>query len=281
MSVRLAVLFVLMSCAAVAATDRFKLAHTENFRGTRLNQKIWSRLDQGKPDWRKNMSLRSDLVSVKNGYLHAYGKKNHDLKADPRTCLTGGISTQGKLTLLYGKIEVKCKLKGQKGAWPAIWMMSDKPIQGWPHDGEIDIMERLNFDDFIYQTVHSGWTQQHPNDPPKGGRAKIKPDDWNVYGIEWTPEKIVWTVNGKPTHQYAKVGNDPARYPWTRPFYLMIDMQLGGNWVGAIDESTLPTVMTVDWVKFYTLVRDGKTLGGISVKKGKGKSNRRPAPETP
>jgi beta-glucanase (GH16 family) len=95
---------------------------------------------------------------------------------------------------------------------------------------------------------------------PPGGKGDIKPNDWNVYAIEWTPEKITWTVNGKATHSYEKVGDDPKRFPWTEPFYLMIDIQLGGQWVGAIDESTLPTAMHVDWVKIYSGSRNGKTF---------------------
>jgi hypothetical protein len=65
------------------------------------------------------------------------------------------------------------------------------------------------------------------------------------------------------------VGDDPARFPWTTPFYLMIDMQLGGEWVGAIDESTLPTAMHVDWVKFYSGSRSGKTFTEFLDKRGK------------
>lgn len=277
MSFKLTFLVLLVSCVAVAAPDKYNLVYTENFNGKKLNEKLWSRIDQGAPDWRKNMSTRPDLVELKDGIFLAYGKKNEDRARDSRSCLTGGISSQKKFALLYGKVEIKCKLHGQKGAWPAIWMMPDKGDKPWPKGGEIDIVERLNFDSFVYQTVHSAWTQGHPNDPPKGGRAPIQADDWNIYGLEWTPEKLVWTVNGKPTHQYAKVGEDPARYPWTEPFYLMIDMQLGGNWVGPINEATLPTQMEVDWVKFYTLVRDGKTLGGIfrDGRKLRGKKSKR------
>ena len=48
---------------------------------------------------------------------------------------------------------------------------------------------------------------------------------------------------------------------WMTPFYLMIDMQLGGNWVGKVDETTLPVAMHVDWVKFYRAEQNGKPLG--------------------
>ena len=238
----------------------WKLKFTEDFKGTKLDDKIWTRIGPGTADWNRNMSERPDLIAVKDGQLHAYGVKNDDLAADKRSVLTGGVSTHGHLAVKYGKVEIRCKLEAQKGAWPAIWMMPEKPTAKWPDCGEIDIIERLNSDGFVYHTVHSGWTAEHKNDPPSGGKGDIKPNDWNVYAIEWTPEKITWTVNGKATHSYAKVGDDPKRYPWTEPFYLMIDMQLGGQWVGAIDESTLPTAMHVDWVKIYSGSRNGKTF---------------------
>jgi len=257
------------SGGAAGAPVVWKLKFTEDFKGTKLDEKLWTRIGPGTSAWNRHMSLRPDLISVKDGQLHAYGVKNDDRKADPRSVLTGGVSTKGRYAVKYGKVEIKCKLEGQKGAWPAIWMMPEPPAPKWPHGGEIDIIERLNFDEFVYHTVHSGWTANHKDDPPNGGKGDIKPNDWNVYAIEWTPERIVWTVNGKATHSYDKVGDDPARFPWTTPFYLMIDMQLGGSWVGEIDEDTLPTAMHVDWVKFYSGSRGGKTFTEFVKKTGK------------
>lgn len=241
----------------------WKLELTEDFKGTKLNEKLWTRIDKGNPDWKKKMSLRPDLVTVKDGQLHCWGKKNEDLAADPRTHLTGGVSTQDKFAMKYGKVEFRMKLdNGQKGAWPAVWMMPQTTVRGWPNDGEIDIVERLNSDDFTYQTLHFG--NGSPKDLSHGGKGKIKNGDWNVYGLEWTPESIVWTVNGVTTFRHDKGPNDDAlKYPWTTPFYLMIDYQLGGSWVGGVDESTLPKAMHVDWVKFYSGSRGGKKFSEI------------------
>lgn len=246
----------------------WKLRFTEDFKGKSLNEMLWTRIGAGTSDWNRNMSRRSDLVAVKDGLLHVYGVKNDDLASDARSVLTGGISTHGRFAVTYGKVEIKCRLEAQKGAWPAIWMMPEHPSAGWPDCGEIDIIERLNFDAFVYHTVHSGWTAAHKYDPPSCSKGAIKPNDWNIYAIEWTPEQIVWKVNGKETHKYAKVGDDPARFPWTSPFYLMIDMQLGGDWVGEVDEKTLPTAMHVDWVKFYSGSRGGKTFTEFTKNKG-------------
>lgn len=266
--------FALAALAAVAAPAKkpakdsnavkWELKLTEDFKGTKLNEKLWTRIDKGNPDWMKKMSLRPDLVTVKDGQLHCWGKKNDDLASDPRTHLTGGVSTRGKFAMKYGKVEFKMKLdNGQKGAWPAVWMMPETAVRGWPNDGEIDIVERLNSDDFVYQTLHFG--NGSPKDLSHGGKGRIKNGDWNVYGLEWTPESIVWTVNGTETFRHDRGPDDDAlKYPWTTPFYLMIDYQLGGNWVGGVDEATLPKAMHVDWVKFYQGSRGGKTFSEFS-----------------
>ena len=243
--------------------DKWELRYTENFNGTSLNPKLWRRISappEGGADWIRNMSLREDLVEVKNGILLCHGVKNLDTSSDPRSVLTGGVSTQGLLAMAYGKIEVRAKFESQKGAWPAIWMMPQSPVGTWPTCGEIDIIERLNADDFVYQTVHSAWTRSNPGKPQHCVKGPVKAGSWNIYSLEWTPERITWRINGKATHTYAKIDDSHERWPWTSPFYLMIDMQLGGSWVGAVDESTLPVTMHIDWVKFYQLTRGGKRI---------------------
>lgn len=249
--------------AAISGPQRWVLKYTENFDGAALNKKLWKRIvgtpDSG-ADWQRNISPREDLATVKRGILTLHGIKNEDQASDPRRMLAGGISTQGLFNMKYGKIEARVRLKGCKGAWPAFWMMPERPERTWPDCGEIDIFERLNRDNFVLQTVHSGWAEAHPNDPPRGGKGAIKTDDWNVYALEWTPEKLVWLVNGKATHSYPKKADDPIRWPWDKPFYIMIDMQLGGSWVGPVNEAELPVTMEVDWIKFYQLVRGSKQV---------------------
>ena len=255
-----------------SASAKWVLKYTENFDGKELQGKLWKRIegsaDSG-PDWQRNISPRPDLSEVKNGELILKGVRNNDPASDSRRVLAGGVMTRGLFCMKYGKVEIRAKLKGQKGAWPAMWMMPQDPVGTWPECGEIDILERLNFDKFIYQTVHSSWTSSHPNDPPSGGRGAIKPDAWNIYAIEWTPDRIVWRINGKETHSYAKIGDSHERWPWDTPFYLILDMQLGGKWVGPIDESALPTEMRIDWVKFYSLMIDGKRVSEFT-KPGRG-----------
>ena len=249
-----------------ADAPAWKLAWSDEFDGTALDTKRWNRCGKGGSDWNRNMSLREDLVQVKDGMLVMWGVANTDTNADPRPILTGGVQSEHKGLMGLGKVEMRVKFEDhQKGAWPALWMLGDQPDargRGWPWAGEIDIVERLNGDAFVYQTVHSGWTfvKKHVKDPPHHGTpAPIRNGDWNVYGLEVREDALVWYVNGAETFRYPKTDcGDPDQWPFGKPFYFLLDMQLGGKWVGEVDRSTLPVKMYVDWIRVYEPIA-GKT----------------------
>lgn len=246
----------------------WKLVWSDEFDGRTLDASKWSLCKEGPSDWNRNMLDRAELVEVKDGLLVLKGVKTPASFNDPRPFVTGGINTSGKFSFTYGKVEIRARFHDQKGAWPAFWMMPDgaepmnwkNPSPGavkWPDCGEIDIFERLNADPFVYQTAHSKWTKtlkENANPPYSSGRVpKIDADadGFCVYGVEWRTDEIVWTVNGVVTHRYPKLSDNPDVWPWTKPFYLILDMQLGGHWVGDVDVATLPVTCDVDWVRVW------------------------------
>lgn len=82
-----------------------------------------------------------------------------------------------------------------QGAWPAIWMMPFQSDKGWPYDGEIDIMEHLNMDKSVHQTLHSGYIDVDNNrDNPLYSRQSPVADvtEFHVYGVDITEDKVVF-----------------------------------------------------------------------------------------
>ena len=234
---------------------KYKLYWKENFRGNQIDEDAWSKIPRGGSDWNRHMSDHESLYDVKRGKLILYGRVNHDIApSDTARYITGGIYTKGKKAICYGKVEVKARLQGAKGCWPAIWML---PETGkWPKAGEIDLMERLNHDTIAYQTVHSYYTYvlKHDQNPPHGGIGAIHPDGYNVYAVEILPDRLIFSINGKHTFTYPKIETDKeGQYPFGTPFYLLVDMQIEGSWVGKADPTQYPTQMEVDWVKMYEL----------------------------
>jgi len=235
--------------------QQWKLVWEENFDGTELDEKIWTRCKRGKSDWDNTMSDDPRLLKIGNSILHLRGIAN-DNKNDPAPYLTAGIISKEKYQFQYGKIEIRARFKSARGAWPALWMLGIE--KKWAYCGEIDLMEHLNFDDKVYQTIHSEYTLKiDKTDTPKHyGTAKINRDDWNTYGCEWDKDKIVFTVNEEHTHTYPRVPElGEKQWPFDQPFYLIFSMQIGGKWVNGespTDSADYPAGMEIDWARVYS-----------------------------
>ncbi|MGW9687048.1 glycoside hydrolase family 16 protein [Flagellimonas sp. 2504JD1-5] len=238
-------------------TDRdWKVVWEDHFITPILDENKWTKIPQGKADWNDQMTDKdARCFDWKDGKLHLNGIKNTDSLTDSRTYLTGGIYTKGKFAFQYGKIEIRAKLESAQGAWPAMWMLSEQNKYGaYPRNGEIDIMEHLNFDDIFYQTTHSYYTLElkQKDNPPYYATTSFNKNEFNTFGLEWYPDKLVYTLNGTPTFTYPKVdGVDATQWPFDQPFYILIDQQLGGSWVGDVNLEQLPVRMIIDWVKVY------------------------------
>lgn len=235
----------------------WKLVWEDEFTGNAPDDKIWSKCQRATSDWNNTMSDDPRLLEVKDGILHLRGIVN-DRKDDEAPYLTAGLTSKGKYSFKHGKVQIRARFKSAQGAWPALWMMGEKG--GWPANGEIDLMEHLNFEDKVFQTVHSEYTHKlKGKEPKKSGTAKIDRDGWNTYGCEWDADKIVFMVNDKTTFTYPRVPEKgEEQWPFNQPFYFILSMQIGGSWVngsGPTNPAHYPAGMEVDWVRVYE--RDG------------------------
>ena len=255
MSLMFAVIFLFASCGQQEKTKNgYKVIWEENFEDSTKLEKNWSKIPRGKSDWNNYMSDYNGLYKVDGGNLILKGIKNTVLPNDDAPFLTGGVYTKDKMTFDHGRIEIKARLFGARGAWPAIWMLPEN--EELSEGAEIDIMERLNMDNYIYQTVHSNYTDELGiKDNPKAGiAAHIKPDNYNVYAVELFNDSVKFFVNDTPTFTYPRIETDKSgQFPFgEQKYYLLIDMQLGGDWAGKVNEQDLPTEMHIDWVRYLT-----------------------------
>lgn len=237
-------------------SPRWELVWEENFDGSELDTTVWSRIPRGGSDWNNTMTTTDErCFEMRNGCVVLKGIVNDRTDLDSVAYLTGGIWTAKKHSFYRGRIEVRAKLQAAKGAWPAIWCLPfDREKYPWPTGGEVDIMERLNHDTIAYQTVHSYYTYKLgiKDNPRPGDTAPINPDDFNVYGADFWPDSVVLHVNGVRTFAYPRIETDKdGQFPFDIPQFLLIDMQLGGSWVGEVDAEELPAEMEVDWVRHY------------------------------
>lgn len=214
----------------------------------------WSLCRRVKGDlWANYFSQSYDQAYVKNGKLILKAEKVRGIYK------TGGVQTKGKVEFTYGKVEVRAKFVTAKGGWPAIWMIP-QPNDGGVIDGEIDIMEQLNNDSIVYQTIHSHYIDalKH-NDTVRSATESYNVNDFNIYAVCWYPEKVCFYVNGKMTFSYPNLhlANEATmrQWPYNKPFYLILNYALGGKgtWPGVITDSQLPAHMEVDWIKVTEL----------------------------
>lgn len=212
----------------------------------------WVLCEKSTSNWARYLSGSYDQAYTKDGSLYLIGEKKDG------EYLTGGIETRGKFEFEHGKVECRARfVEMPMGGHTGIWMMPAPPADKWPKSGEIDIMEHLNKEGVIYETVHSWYADDmgHKDDPQSQKTVEINKDDWNIYGVEWTADKIIYTVNGENRLEYPNLhleGEEGSyQWPFDHPFYLILSQSLGGEgtWAGAIDDAELPAVFQIDWIR--------------------------------
>ena len=169
---------------------------------------------------------------------------------------SGRIKTKDLFERTWGRFEARIKVPIGQGLWPAFWMLGrDIEEVNWPNCGEIDVMEyrgqepRVLFGS-IHGPGHSGnsaITSRH--ELAQGGFHL----GFHVFSIDWSAERILWQVDGFTYHSIRPTDLPPgASWVYDHPFFLLLNVAVGGRWVGSPNEDTLfPQSMLVDYVRVY------------------------------
>ena len=203
---------------------------------------------------------RKENARVEKGVLIIEARRDG---AESQPYTSARLVSKGKGDWTYGRVEVRAKLPSGRGTWPAIWMLPTQRSYGegyWPDNGEIDVMEHVGYDpDVIHASAHTK-AYHHSINTQKTGKIKVESarNGFNVYSVEWTPEEIRWYVNDRQyfTFRNERLSNPAADYkqwPFDKPFHLLLNVAVGGNWGGAqgVDDSIWPQRMEVDYVRVY------------------------------
>jgi beta-glucanase (GH16 family) len=86
------------------------------------------------------------------------------------------------------------------------------------------------------------------------GGGSLFSDDFHIFALEWQPGTASWSVDGQ-VYETQSADLLPASQAWVfdHPFFVILDLAVGGSFGGAIDSSTaLPQAMLVDYVRVYT-----------------------------
>ena len=270
---------LLVSIASPAGAESWRLAWSDEFDYSGLPDREKWDYEEGfvrNNELQYYVPARKENSVVKDGMLLIHANKER--YANPRFRSDGGqsgrrrqrefaeytsasVTSRGKVTWRYGRIEVRAKLPTGRGTWPAIWMLGtgqrghEQRRVGWPACGEIDIMENVGFaPNVIHANVHTA-KYNHVKGNGKGAKITVeKPyDAFHVYAIEWNKDRIDFFVDDKKYFTYENEGTGTDAWPFDSPHYLILNIAIGGSWGGqrGIDDTIFPQEMLIDYVRVY------------------------------
>jgi beta-glucanase (GH16 family) len=214
------------------------------------------RFDVG-TDW-GNRQLEYDTDRPQNVSVDGHGRLRiiaREERYEESDYTSGRINTRGFFSQKYGRIEARILLPIGQGIWPAFWMLgAGYPDVPWPDCGEIDIMEyRGQEPNILVGSVHG---PGHYGSNAISGEYQSSGylnEQYHVYAIEWDNNGISWFIDDTQYHRVEPDDlPDGARWVYDRPFFIILNVAVGGNFVGPPnDETVFPQTMLVDWVRVY------------------------------
>lgn len=180
--------------------------------------------------------------------------KNYRINTPYSDYTSGSINTKDKFEFKYGRVEIRAKLPKGNGVWPAAWMLGAnfEEIE-YPYAGEIDIMEHVGIQpDEVHATVHFPWDNRN-GIKSNGGTKTVKDpsENYHIYSVSWTPNFIEFLIDNESYHIFQIDNAGDKNNPFRKPFYLILNLALGGNWPGPVDPDILPQKFLIDYVRVY------------------------------
>ncbi|GAA4272046.1 glycoside hydrolase family 16 protein [Aquimarina gracilis] len=222
--------------------------------------------EQGIPGWGNNelqfYTDRTENVTVENGFLLITAREE-DFNGARYT--SARLQTKGKIQQRYGRFEARIRLPFGQGMWPAFWLLGDDSDGSiWPQIGEIDIMENTgDAPTEIFGTVHGpGYSREESISKTYTLENDRVDTGFHIYGIEWGPNYINYYIDDVLYYQITPEDVDEetnGEGKWVfndRPFYIILNLAVGGNLPGAPNEETVfPQTMVVDYVRVYNITQ--------------------------
>jgi beta-glucanase (GH16 family) len=270
----------------------WSLVWSDEFEGSAIDRTKWDfdlgngfydyRVHQWVPGWgneelqyytgdAENVQVRDSCVFIRavKAPLHGCGYTSARLKTKARD---GRVLFSKQ----YGRVAIRARVPWGKGLWPALWMLPvEDKYGGWAASGEIDLMEIVGEQPHeVLNSLHFGSSYPRRSlitTTHKLGESSVA--DWHEYAVEWEPGEIRFFVDAVQTCTYrhwwscSRLANDlgveataeadlnPWPAPFDQPFYLLMNVAVGGNFPGHPNAATtFPAELVVDWVRVYDKV---------------------------
>lgn len=241
----------------------WKLTWSDEFDGKVLDETKWT-YDVGNWGWGNNEPQyytegRLENTRLEDGNLIIEARKNDN--GNPWT--SARITTRGKESFLYGKIEFRAKVPAGDGAWSAGWLLGDDYVDelSWPYCGEVDILENVGkeIDDLTgngrtHGSVHyDGYYFKKGKQIPFITDIKNMNGEFHNYTLEWLPTGMKMYVDGIQFFDYQLNETRKLAWPYDRPQNLILNLAMGGGMGGNIDPKLTSQKLIFDYVRVYEL----------------------------
>tara|TARA_B100000953_G_scaffold250521_1_gene213139 strand:+ start:6294 stop:7082 length:789 start_codon:yes stop_codon:yes gene_type:complete len=215
---------------------------------------------------KKNVRVRNGklIITARNEYYQNpdYDPEIKDYRMNtPETNYTSGsIHTSGKFDFKYGRIDVRASLPKAAGSWPAIWMLgSNFEDVVYPEAGEIDIMEHVGKNQGeIHGSVHYANEENEIVSKTDTTFVPNASEEFHVYSVDWNRDRIEFLVDNMVYHTFEISDAGSRNNPFRKPFFILINLALGGKWAGEIDDSKFPQKFLIDYVRVYQQIENKK-----------------------
>ena len=249
-----------------------KLLWSDEFEGpsgSGVNSAFWNfdlgdGTSAGIPGWgnqEREWYLAEQAALNGSSQLVITAERNHDEAAypayygKPAEWLSSKLTTKSKVEVLYGLIEARVKIPTGAGTWPAFWMLgSNLDEVAWPTCGEIDILEARGRDSGnLVATLHGpGYSGEFGCG--KEWRTPVSMnDDFHTFAVEWLPDSITWLFDGLAFSRKIKADVAPNEWVFDHPFYIIMNLAMGGGFTGEIDPNLNHAEMLIDHVRVSSI----------------------------
>lgn len=236
----LAVWSLLVSGCVPSYRPEGELVFEEEFDGQRLDTTAWrTEMAWGRYTTGELQHYDPGALRVNDGQLDIVASRK---VSRDREFASGAITSLGTFEFTYGYVEMRARMPEGQGLWPALWLAAVDASSR----SEIDVVEFLGHEpDTMHMALHFDDETGEHHEPLVTYRGEDFTQGWHTYAIDWTPDAVVWYVDGVERSRQTRGVPD-------EPMYLIANMAVGGVWPGEPDETTeFPATYAIDHIRVY------------------------------
>ena len=77
-------------------------------------------------------------------------------------------------------------------------------------------------------------------------------EGFHTYAVDWNAERMIFYVDDQAVYTFAPENKTEAIWPYNQPFYILLNVAIGGNFGGPeVDDTIFPQTFMIDYIRVY------------------------------